>query len=129
MGKAMTEREIEAVLREMTDEEAAFYREYGWVMMQRLVDPGFAADFLRLGREWNLKREDRDRHRKSTAGLAMVGIEPFGSLMFSERMAQNATRLVDRKRLKGVDVPLRYRTDIVILQSPGAAGSSYHQDS
>ncbi len=129
MGKAMTEREIEAVLREITDEEAAFYREYGWVMMQRLVDPDFAADFLRIGQEWNLKRKDRDRHRKSTAGLAMEGIEPFRSFMFSERMAKNATRLVDRKRLKGVDVPLRYRTDIVILKSPGAVGSSYHQDS
>ena len=49
MGKAMTEREIEGVLREITDEEAAFYREYGWVMMQRLVDPDFAADFRSIG--------------------------------------------------------------------------------
>ena len=31
MGQAMTEREIEAVLREVTDEEVAFYQEYGWV--------------------------------------------------------------------------------------------------
>ena len=55
--------------------------------------------------------------------------EPFRSFMCSECMSKNATRLVDRKRLKGVDVQLRYRTDIVILKSPGAAGSSYHQDS
>ena len=34
MGKAMTEREIEDVLREVTDEEVAFYREHGWVMMK-----------------------------------------------------------------------------------------------
>ena len=28
MGQAMKEREIEAVLREVTDEEVAFYQEY-----------------------------------------------------------------------------------------------------
>ena len=118
MGQAMTEREIEAVLREVTDEEVAFYQEYGWVMMKQLVAPEFTSEFLRLGQEWNLKQQDRERRRNSTAGLAIEGIEPFRSFMLSERMAQNATRLVDRKRLKGVDVPLRYRTDIVILRVP-----------
>jgi len=129
MGQAMTEREIEAVLREVTDEEVAFYQEYGWVMMKQLVAPEFTSEFLRLGQEWNLKQQDREPRRHSTAGLAIEGIEPFRSFMLSERMAQNATRLVDRKRLKGVDVPLRYRTDIVILKSPGAASGTYHQDS
>jgi len=38
MGQALTEREIEAVVREVTDEEVAFYHEYGWVMMKQLVD-------------------------------------------------------------------------------------------
>ena len=49
MQKAMTESEIEAVLREVTDEEAAFYREYGWVMMKQLVTPEFAKELLRQG--------------------------------------------------------------------------------
>jgi hypothetical protein len=43
----MTEREIEAVLREVTDEEVAFYQEYGWVMMKQLVAPEFAEELLR----------------------------------------------------------------------------------
>ena len=46
MEKAMTEGEIEAVLREVTDEEVAFYREYGWVMMKQLVTPNFATELL-----------------------------------------------------------------------------------
>ena len=90
------------------------------------MDPDFAADFLRLSQEWNLKRKNRDWHSKSTAGLAMECIEPFRSFMCSECMAKNATRLVDRKRLKGTDVPLRHRTNILILKSPRVAGSNYH---
>ena len=55
MGQALTEREIEAVVREVTDEEVAFYHEYGWVMMKQLVDSAFATELLRVGQEW-LKR-------------------------------------------------------------------------
>ena len=40
MGQALTEREIKAVVREVTDEEVAFYQEYGWVMMKQLVGSG-----------------------------------------------------------------------------------------
>lgn len=125
MGQAMTEREIEAVLREVTDEEVAFYQEYGWVMMKQLVAPEFAEELLRVGQAW------RDRHgNEGPACLAREeDAEPYRSFMFSQRMAQNAMRMVDRKRLKGVDVPLRYRNDLLLLKSPGAAGSTYHQDS
>lgn len=130
MERAMTEREIEAVLREVTDEEVAFYQEYGWVMMPRLVDPEFAAQLLRVGREWADRNREEIGPGKPVAGLARnQETEPFRSFMFSERMAQNATRLVNRKRLKGVDVPLRYRIDLLLKKRPGAAGSTYHQDS
>ena len=37
MGKVMTEREIEVVLREITDEEAAFYRKYGCIPILRRI--------------------------------------------------------------------------------------------
>ena len=126
MGQAMTEREIEAVLREVTDEEVACYQEYGWVMMRQLVAPEFAAELLRVGQEWS-ERSGKETGPRS--GLAREeGAEPFRSFMFSERMSQNAMRLVNRKRLKGVDVPLRYRIDL-LQKLPGAAGSTYHQDS
>ena len=127
MGHAMTKREIEALLREVTDEEVAFYQEYGWVMMRQLVAPEFAAELLRVGQEWS-ERSGKETGPRS--GLAREeGAEPFRSFMFSERMSQNAMRLVNRKRLKGVDVPLRYRIDLLLQKLPGAAGSTYHQDS
>ena len=130
MGRAMTEREIETVLREVTDEEVAFYQEYGWVMMKQLVDPVFAAELLHVGREWRERREKEAGPGKAAAGLArQEEAEPFPSFMFSQRMAQNAMRLVNRKRLKGVDIPLRYRIDILQHKPPGAPGATYHQDS
>ena len=126
----MTKREIEAVLREVTDEEVAFYQEYGWVMMPQLVAPEFATELLRVGREWADRNAQEIGSGKPVAGLARnEETTPFRSFMFSERMARNATRLVNRKRLKGVDVPLRYRVDLLLNKTPGAAGSTYHQDS
>ena len=130
MGQALTEREIKAVIREVTDEEVAFYQEYGWVMMKRLVDPEFATELLRIGQEWlEGNGEERARHRRSVGLAQQEETEPFRSFMFSQRMSNNATRLVNRKRLKGVDIPLRYRIDILQHKPPGAPGATYHQDS
>ena len=130
MGQTMTKSEIETLVREVTDEEVAFYHEYGWVMMPRLVAPDFAAQLLRVGQEFADRNAQEVGPGKPVAGLARnQETEPFRSFMFSERMAQNATRLVNRKRFKGVDVPLRYRVDLLLNKPPGAAGSVYHQDS
>ena len=130
MGQAMTEREIEAVLREVTDEEVAFYHEYGWVMMKQLVAPEFATELQRVGQEWKERQDKEGGTGKPAVHLALAkDAEPYRSFMFSERMSQNAMRLVNKKRLKGVDVALRYRIDIHILKPPGAAGTTYHQDS
>ena len=81
--------------------------------MRGLVNPAFAADLLQqaleLGQEAGKELPDPQ--------LARRGEEPFRSFMFSERMAENATRLVNRKRLKGVDVPMRYRMDFMIKKA------------
>jgi hypothetical protein len=122
----MTEREIEGVVREVTDDEVASYHEYGWVMMRQLVTPEFATQLLRAGQEWAEGKASSDSPH---AGLARDGAEPLRSFMFSERMSNNATRLVNRKRLKGEDVPLRYRVDMLLRRDPGVAGTTYHQDS
>ena len=95
----MSEAEVEAVVREVTDEEVAHYHEYGWVMMRGLVQPAFAAEMLRAVR---------------AAGdfgscPAKAGVEPFRSFIFSQRMSGNAAKLVNRSRLKGVDVPMHWR--------------------
>ena len=61
----MTEREIEAVLREVTDEEVAFYQEYGWVMMKQLIDPAFSAELLRVGQAWRESKQGKQCRSKS----------------------------------------------------------------
>lgn len=99
---AMSEEEIEAVVREVTDEEVAHYHEFGWVMMRRLVEPSFAGEMLQA-----LRACDAD----FGGHPARFGVEPFRSFMFSRRMSSNAAKLVNRARLKGVDVPMRWRQD------------------
>ena len=94
--------DIEAVVREVTSEEVSHYHEYGWVMLRKLVAPAFAGQMLQAfaelgsldGKQW-----PRDRQ---------PALELFRSFTFSERCAANAVKLLGRKRLKGVDVPLRY---------------------
>jgi hypothetical protein len=129
MGQAVTETEIEALVREVTDEEVAFYHEYGWVMMRQLVDPAFAAELERVAQDRRARAEEEGLERPGVHLALADDAEPYRSFMFSRRMATNAMRLVDRKRLKGVDLPLRYRMDMHIIKPPGAAGSTYHQDS
>ena len=92
-------------------------------MLRQLVDRAFAEEMLRVGIEY---REQVDG--KTELMTWKDELEPFHSLMFSERMERNATRLCNRSRLKGIDVPLRYRYDNLVLRPPGGAGTSYHQD-
>ena len=140
---ALSEDEIRGVVREVTDEEVAHYHEYGWVMMRGLVDPAFAANMLRVARELGAAA-DKDL---PPAALAKRGVEPFHSFMFSQRMSSNAAKLVNRRRLKGVDVPMRYRMDFMIKKPKGQPdmrnanparptagyhpvyGTGFHQDS
>ena len=129
MGQALTEHEIKAVVREVTEEEVAHYHEYGWVMMKQLVDTDFATELLNVGQAW-LERdgEDKVQHRRAVGLAKREETEPYRSFMFSERMSKNAIRLVNRKRLKGIDIPLRYRIDILQHKPPRAGGATYHQD-
>ena len=132
----MSEGEIEAVVREVTDAEVAFYREHGWVMLRALVRPAFAAELLAAGLAYRESTEGRTElmARPPTGGMTdaerkgSVGLEPYRSFMFSQRMERNAQMLLDRRRLKGIDVPLRYRYDNLVLKAPGDKGTSYHQD-
>ena len=126
MGQALTEHEIKAVVREVAEEEVAHYHEYGWVMMKQLVDTDFATELLNVGQAW-LERdgEDKVQHKRAVGLAKREETEPFRSFMFSERMSKNATRLVNRKRLKGVDIPLRYRIDILQHKPPRAGGATY----
>jgi len=120
---ALSDSAIAELVREVTDEEVAFYEEHGWVKLDGLVDPELAAELLEAsGTEDNADLFVRNH-------LALESIEPFRSLMFSERMGWNAQRLLNRTRLSDADVRLRYHGDSVLCKLPGAEAVPYHQDS
>lgn len=108
VGEAMSEQQVEAVVREVTAEEVAHYHEFGWVMMRGLVAPAFTAELLRV-----LQTEGQTRHPASD------GVEPFRSMVFSQRCTSNAVKLCDKARFKGVDVPLRYRGEMPVIKQAG----------
>eukprot|EP01051_Picozoa_sp_SAG22_P025964 SAG22_NODE_7953_length_695_cov_1.040268_1_plen_176_part_10 len=125
-GRQSAERDVEAAVRDVTAAEIAHYAELGWVMMPRLVDPSFAAELLRAKLQLD---EAAGVQPGRASGLAMQGIQPHRSFIFSRRMVANAARLINQRRLKGHDLPLRYRVDTINLRNPGQAGAKYHQDS
>jgi hypothetical protein len=126
MTMTLAALDIAAHVRDITDEEVAFYLEHGWVKLVGLTTPEFAGELLKAGEAWH------ERNQKSTTEwnpLALsAGVEPFRSLVFSAIMGRNAQRLMDRKRLSGVDVGVRYRVDHFVCKAAGSPGASYHQD-
>jgi ectoine hydroxylase-related dioxygenase (phytanoyl-CoA dioxygenase family) len=118
---------IAAHVREITDDELAFYREHGWVKLPGLITPELASTMLASGLEWH------ERNQKQTYAwhsMAQAGVEPFRAFVFSERMGRNAQLLMDRKRLSGVDVAVRYRVDHFLNKNPDPEKTRipYHQD-
>lgn len=124
MAHGWDSADVEAHIREVTDDEVAFYERNGWVKLDRLITPELAAELMRVG----LETSDRPGGWESMA--TAPGVEPFRSVMFSDRMGRNASRLVNRQRLTDVDTPLRYRNDHLVRRDPGSEqGTPYHQDS
>ena len=120
MVSAARSLDVDANIREITDEEVAFYEENGWVKLERLVSPELADALRRV--VVDMPTQDRQK-------LAKKGVEPFRSLMFSATMGQNAQRLANRRRFTDSEIALRYRTDQIASKSPGGAPTPYHQDS
>jgi hypothetical protein len=127
MASTISPGDVAAHLREVTDAEVAFYHQHGWVKLDRLVTPELAAELLRVGLEWHQRQGKQTTEWNALATDANV--EPFRSVMFSGIMGRNAQRLVDRPRLSGAEVALRYRADHFVCKPAGAGGISYHQDS
>jgi hypothetical protein len=124
MAQGLAAADIAAHIREVTDEEVAFYERNGWVKLDRLITPELAAELLRAG----LATGDKPGGWESMA--TAPGTEPFRSVVFGDRMGRNAARLVDRARLTDTDVGLRYRNDHLVRRDRGNGhGTPYHQDS
>jgi hypothetical protein len=82
--QALSEDKIAGVIREVTDAEVAFYEEPGWVKLDGLLTPAFAAEMLDVARS-TCQAQAADGGSWFGMGYpAMRSIEPFRSFMFSE---------------------------------------------
>src|SRR3954447_22807835 len=139
-------RDVSANVREVTDEEIAFFRENGWAKLDGLITPEFAAELLGVlqGVMGTVELEEQDRSgpaRDPKAGKVLdTGwwrdyhfiarddkIEPFYSFVFSKQMGRNAQKVAGR------DVPIRYSNDLAAVKMPGPVGTANdatfaHQD-
>ncbi len=117
---------ITSQVRAVTDSELAFYHEHGWVKLPGLISPSLAAELVSAGKAWHAAQGKNIVDWIPMAGAARV--EPFQTLVHSEAMGRNAQKLIDRQRLGGADVAVRYRVDHFVCKLPQAGGTPYHQD-
>jgi ectoine hydroxylase-related dioxygenase (phytanoyl-CoA dioxygenase family) len=122
--------------RPVSDDEVTFYRDNGWVKLEKLVEPDLVAEMLAVSKELLGEHASaapragvdaeldwfNDRHF-----LARDGREPFRSLCLSEAMGANAERLLERP------VPIRFYSDMLACKLPAAGGfksaaTMAHQD-
>lgn len=116
-------------IREVTDEEVAFFEEHGWVMLEQLLSRELAAAALEAG-EQLMPSEPENKGPRVVEPAAGKGLEPFRTIAFSAGMGRAAHRLINRKRLTGVDdqPPTRFHGDHLWLKEPGADPTGWHQD-
>lgn len=125
--------EIAAQVREVTDEEVAFFNEHGWAMLRDLVTLDLAAEMSRVVERSKASATPLVRAEQHTTwwqlgDLARRGVEPFSSFLFSAQMGRNAQRLSNRERLSGASVAMRYHHDGVNSKEPSGPRTGYHQD-
>jgi hypothetical protein len=131
----------EVTMREVTDEEVAFYLENGWVKLEGLISPELTAEMLVIARR---EMEDKDELEMVDTQSAESkvhdrkywrdwhfpgrdhGIEPFRSLAYSRAIGHNA------QRFQGRDVPINYHADMLAVKMPeghaASAPTGFHQD-
>lgn len=127
-------------MRAVTDEEAAFYQENGWVKLEGLISPELAGQMLAQVEsevstaeaeivhghvEGGHIRDRADRRDWHFIGRD-DGVEPFRSLVYSAEIGRNAHKLLGR------DVGINYHADLMGVKMPeGHAASKptgWHQD-
>src|SRR5438105_3736487 len=94
------ESDVLSEVREVTDEEVAFFDEHGWVMLRGLFSTDLAARLLEaaetLTREPEGTAAEGSRSRRP---LARAGLEPFPTVAWGGPMATAAHRLINRAKL------------------------------
>lgn len=122
-------------VRDVTDEEVATLERNGWVKLDGLISPEFAAELLRVASDEVRNRFGGEGWWTSVAHIARDhGIEPFRSLALGPQLGRNAQRLINRKRLTYAEIPIRYHGDRLARKEPssetshGAEATPSHQD-
>jgi Phytanoyl-CoA dioxygenase (PhyH) len=125
------------VVREVTADEVERFREDGWVKLEGLIDPAYAARMLSGAVELMGESGDQAELRPGLDVdfdrwydkhfLASDGIEPFRSLTYSDAMGRNAQLLMQR------NVAVRHWADMIGCRPPVGRGerdaaTPYHQD-
>jgi hypothetical protein len=115
----------QVAVREVTDEEVAFFHDNGWGKLERLIEPEVAAGLLegakRIMENPGAPRNPRGWWETYYFAARDDHAEPFSSLVYSPDLARAATKIMDRRRLTDADVPVRLVADL--LTRKRAAGS------
>jgi hypothetical protein len=132
-----TPQSIDASIRAVTDEEAAFYREHGWVLLKGLMAPELCQEILgraqsRMGERADAEMPD-DRPGIMNPQLRALWNDwqnPSGEDEFFRSVSQSAPMGAVGKRLLR-DRDVRWWGDSILCKLPAAAGGSrtpWHQD-
>jgi ectoine hydroxylase-related dioxygenase (phytanoyl-CoA dioxygenase family) len=122
-GSTLTE------IRDVTDDEVAFFEDNGWLMLRGFFSAALAAELKRLAEPLLQEGEVVGGLRSTARPLSSHHGEPFASLVQGEPMGRAAHRLVNRARMSDAEIPTRFLDDLVWCKNPGGTGSTYHQDS
>ncbi|MGW0201986.1 phytanoyl-CoA dioxygenase family protein [Nonomuraea sp. NPDC003201] len=118
---------MEIPVRQVTDDEAAFFGEHGWVRLGRLVDPGTAAALRERATGF---MNGRSRSHETLVDEAFgqsrdiaASDEMFGALTSSPEMGRNAVRLLRGVRAVRVQV-----TNLLVKEAGEHGATEFHQD-
>lgn len=145
--------DVDSNIRDVTDDEVEFYRQNGWVKLDRLLNPDFAHELRRLGErirdtaleaspigngdpahakwktsEWLYSRMAA-QDGSELSYIADIGRGPFPQLVLSKRLAADAHKLIDRISLTDRSIGVRVGVGGLIFKTgPGGPVTGYHQD-
>ena len=131
-------------MRDVTDEEVAFYQQNGWVLLRGLISRDLAADALSRVKQEIEEAPSVERSIRRMAETKyhiadgpqwrdwhFLGrddhVEPFRSIAYSKEIGRNAQRFIGR------GVPVNYHADMMAVKMTSGAPASggptdFHQD-
>jgi hypothetical protein len=123
------DRDLPTQIREITDDEVAFFEENGWVMLRALFGRELTGALLSTAVE-SLNEANHDQEGvRFVAGKPSSSADINRTVALSPQMGRVAHRLVNRARLTDDVVPILFEYYSTVRKEPGAAGTAYHQDS